>query len=183
MKYGKLMVNLRIIALLTIWAAIPSAAATMHQEAFAGRFFVSDGAGVFIESGTRMNVDGESLVWGGGGGESENKTVRLKGFKSGDRKVRIVKAFSGNELPAGCLLSVKPASGAGNRDSWLRSHEKACTCHHIRKFYAAADWQQNHYSLALARSVEKITYSFSVRFCCRGRHLGREPTVVREERL
>ncbi|MDR1763210.1 MAG: hypothetical protein LBR64_04555, partial [Dysgonamonadaceae bacterium] len=102
------------ITLLALWAAIFAAAAMQPQEAFAGRFFVSEGAGVFIESGTRMNVDGESLVWGGGGGESENKTARLKGFKSGNRKVRIVRTCSEKESAAACCqLSVKPASGAG----------------------------------------------------------------------
>ncbi|MDR1763345.1 MAG: hypothetical protein LBR64_05255, partial [Dysgonamonadaceae bacterium] len=172
MNDEKRTVKLRIITLLTIWAAIPAGAAIQPQQAFAGRFFVSEGAGVFIESGTRMNVDGEGLVWGGGGGESENKTVRLKGFKSGNRKVRIVKTCSEKESPAACCqLSVKPASGAGNRDSWLRGREKVCTCsHQVRKFYAAACWQQNCYALALSTKVERITYSFSARFCCRGRH-------------
>jgi hypothetical protein len=185
MKTEKLTAD-KMKSLFVRWATILAAVAMQSQEAFAGRFFVSEGAGVFIESGTRMYVDGESLVWGGGGGESENKTkaVRLKGFKSGNRKVRIVRTCSENESAADCQLSVKPASEAGNRDFWLRGHEKVCTCsHQVRKFYAAADWQQNHYALHPTKSVERITYALTVRLCCRGRHFGREPTGVRKERL
>jgi hypothetical protein len=178
MRYGRLTVNLRIITLLAQWATIPVAVAVQSQQAFVAHIFVSGDTKIFIESGTEMNVDGKGLVWGSGGeGENKTKAVRLTGFKSGNRKVRIVRTCSEKESAADCQLSVKPASGARNRDFWLRGREKVCTCsHQVRKFYAAACWQQNHYALHPTKSVERITYALTVRLCCRGRHFGREPT-------